>query len=116
MKKMALLPILIFLLISCSGFKPRFGPPTKNLNKYLHETPDGPPDFQQGWRDGCQTGISSGANQFYKMFYKNNVQDGYKIVNNPTYEKGYSFSFWLCYRVANGMNATGPLGISKRNN
>lgn len=91
--KIISLLIVLTLATSCS-FKPKVGAPW--MQKLLHEGPEGPTHFRQGWVHGCETGISATANRFQKSFYK--FQQDYKLAQDPVYYSGWKAAFNYCQR------------------
>ena len=60
----------------------------------LADTPDGPPNFKQGWEDGCETGLATESTTFYKSFYKFK-QDPYQITD-PLYFETWVDAYRYC--------------------
>lgn len=82
-----LLVVIFSLLLSLGGCA---APKPLGLAK----TPDGPPNFRQGWEDGCETGMATESNSYYKTFYKFK-QDPYQVTD-PMYFETWVDAFRYC--------------------
>ena len=98
MKFIVPLIIAILILSSCEYKVAKALFPERPDAAFQLDLEKASPDFRLGWRDGCEVGMSSGTNTFYKMFYRNNIADGYRMVNSLDYKTAWGNAYWYCYR------------------
>lgn len=60
----------------------------------IADTPDGSPEFKQGWEDGCHTGYASYGNNRYKAAYSF-TQDP-ELVDNSEYYRAWQDGQLYC--------------------
>ena len=82
------------MIASCGNYKPRVGAPW--MQKLMHEGPEGPTMFKQGWRDGCESGVSVTSNAFQRNYYR--FKQDPQLARDKTYYTGWKTSFWYCSR------------------
>ena len=57
-------------------------------------TPEGPPEYVQGFEDGCDSGVAAAGGIWYKWIYKFK-KDPTKL-NNGLYKQGWNEGFSYC--------------------
>ncbi len=89
MKNIILIAAL-FIITSCSGDMKWSKAAGVDYN-----TPEGPPEYQQGFKDGCETGRSAYSNHFYKMFLQSKQDE--QLAANPVYYQIWQDAYLYCW-------------------